>query len=217
MTEQAPACTCCQPPGWRSPAGRRGGHAALPPALARRSFLGMAAAGAAGFALSPRLARAQSAAPYQAMLLSCVDPRTQSPIAAWMDKPEAASHSASLTGKYSQFTIAGAAVGVIAPHFPKRWGETFWENFGASVQLHRIENLVVVDHANCGALRLAYGDEVYKNPKLELEAHRADVAALKRELSIRHPEVGFQAWFLGRDSAGRFTAWQNLIAGPVIG
>ncbi|MDE2515542.1 MAG: hypothetical protein KGL12_05920 [Rhodospirillales bacterium] len=202
MTTHPNACTCCAD--------------MLPPGFDRRGFLRLAGLGAAGLALAPRRARAEPP-PYKALLLSCVDPRTQAPVADWMNQPAAASHRGSLQGQYSQFTIAGAAVGVIAPAFPKAWSETFWENFSASVQLHRIENLIVVDHANCGALRLAYGEDVYKNPKLELEAHRADVAALQRELSIRHPDAGFQAWFLGRDGAGRFTAWQNLIAGPVIG
>ncbi len=49
------------------------------------------------------------------MLLSCVDPRTQAPIVNWMNMPVADSHAGSLEANYSQFTIAGAAVGVVAP------------------------------------------------------------------------------------------------------
>ncbi|HUA76910.1 MAG TPA: hypothetical protein VMA86_04510, partial [Acetobacteraceae bacterium] len=75
---------------------------------------------------------------------------------------------------------------------------------------------VVVDHSNCGAVGIAYGQDVLNDPKLELEAHMAAVTELKRELSIRHPDAGFQAWYVARDSAGRFTEWKTLIAGPVI-
>ena len=200
MTTHPKPCPCC---------------ALLPPGVSRRGLFRVAA-GAAGLALAPRLARANAAPPYKALLLSCVDPRTQTPIARWMSKPVAESHAVDLEGKYSQFTIAGAAVGVIAPAFPKAWSKTFWENFSASIQLHRIENLIVVDHANCGALGIAYGQDVLDNPKLELEAHMADVTELKRELSIRHPDVNFQAWFVARDFDGRFTKWRNLIPGPVI-
>ena len=185
--------------------------------LARRGFLRFVAAGAAGLMLAPPVACAAASAPYKAMLLSCVDPRTQAPIASWMNMPVADSHAGSLEGKYSQFTIAGAAVGVVAPAFSKAWGETFWDNFGASVQLHRIENLVVVDQGNCGALGIAYGQDVLNEPKLELEAHMADVTELKRQLSIRHPDVGFQAWYIAQDSGGQFTVWKTLIAGPLIG
>lgn len=198
------ACACCQPP-------------LLLPSLDRRRFLGLAAAGAAGLALAPRGAAAQTPKPYTAMLLSCVDPRTQAPVASWMNQPVEHSHATSLLGRYSQFTIAGAAVGVIAPAFPKAWGETFWENFSASIELHTIKNLLVVDHANCGALGIAYGKDVLDDPKLELQAHMAVLTEFKRQLSIRHPTVGFQAWYVARDAAGRFTEWKNLIAGPIIG
>lgn len=202
MLEHHAACPCCRAP-------------MAPPGLDRRNFLRFAAIGAAGVALAPRLARAQAPSPYKGMLLSCVDPRTQAPIASWMDQPVADSHSTSLKGKYSQFTVAGAAVGVVAPAF-KAWRETFWENFGASIQLHKIKNLMVVDHANCGALGIAYGQDVLKDPKLELEAHMNDVTELKRELGLRHPDIAFQAWYVARNAEGRFSEWKVLIAGPVI-
>src|SRR5215469_12980184 len=99
----------------------------LPHHLDRRDFFRFAAIGAAGLVLAPRLVRAQESTPYKALLLSCVDPRTQAPIANWMNQPAAGSHTASLEGQYSQFTIAGAAVGLVAPAF-KAWRETFWDN-----------------------------------------------------------------------------------------
>jgi carbonic anhydrase len=206
MAAQFLPCVCCRVP-------------MLPPGLDRRHLL--LGATAAGLTLASRIARAQgtavpSSTPYKAMLLSCVDPRTQAPIADWMNKPVSESHASSLQGKYSQFTIAGAAVGVVAPYFSDAWRETFWDNFSATIQLHRIENLIVVDHSNCGAVGLAYGVDVLNDPKLELDAHMDDVTELKRQLSIRHPDAGFQAWYVARDSAGTFTEWKNLIPGPVI-
>jgi carbonic anhydrase len=65
---------------------------------------------------------------YEAMVLSCIDPRFQEPVATYTAGRQ-------LTGKYSQFTIAGASIGVVAPAF-KEWHKTFWDNLGASIQLH---------------------------------------------------------------------------------
>ncbi|HME20081.1 MAG TPA: hypothetical protein VKI44_01725 [Acetobacteraceae bacterium] len=149
------------------------------------------------------------------MLLSCVDPRTQTPIAAWMNAPAAGSHTIGLDGKYSQFTVAGAAVGVTAPAFAG-WETTFWDNIGASVQLHGITTLIVVDHGNCGALGIAYGQRVLDDPKLEWAAHLADAKKLKEELALRHPDLDYQAWFVDRDTNGRFNQWKVLVAGPEI-
>ena len=181
----------------------------------RRGFLRLAAAAGVGVALPTVVGRAQSSG-YRAMLLSCVDPRTQSPIAAWMDGPAPGSHAISLDGKYSQFTIAGAAVGVVAPAF-EGWEKTFWDNLGASVQLHGITTLIAVDHGNCGALGIAYSAHVLDDPELELAAHLADAMRSKEELAYRHPDLDYQAWFVDRDPAGRFSKWKTLVAGPEIG
>src|SRR6185369_7972766 len=96
------------------------------PGLQRRGFLRLAAATGVGLALAPVVGRAQGTG-YRAMLLSCVDPRTQAPIAAWMNAPAPGSHAIGLEGKYSQFTVAGAAVAVVAPAFAG-WEKTFWDN-----------------------------------------------------------------------------------------
>ena len=49
---------------------------------------------------------------YKAMVLSCMDLRFQSKVSNYLKRRK-------LTGKYSAFTIAGAAVGVTAPKFKK--------------------------------------------------------------------------------------------------
>jgi hypothetical protein len=89
-------------------------------------------------------------------------------------------------------------------------------NIGASIQLHGITALIAVDHGNCGALGIAYGQRVLDDPKLELAAHLADAQKLKEELAIRHPDLDYQAWFVDRDSNGRFNKWKTLAAGPEI-
>jgi carbonic anhydrase len=182
--------------------------------LPRRGFLRLATCAGVGLALAPVVGRAQGKQ-YRAMLLSCVDPRTQTPIAAWMNAPAPGSHAISLDGKYSQFTVAGAAVGVIAPAFAG-WETTFWDNLGASIQLHGITNLIAIDHGNCGALGIAYGQRVLDDPKLEWAAHLADARKLKEELEVHHPDLDYQAWFVDRDANGRFNQWKTLVAGPEI-
>jgi carbonic anhydrase len=182
--------------------------------LQRRSFLRLATATGVGLAMAPVAGQAQGSG-YRAMLLSCVDPRTQAPIASWMNAPAPSSHAIGLEGKYSQFTVAGAAVAVVAPAFAP-WAKTFWDNIGASVQLHGITALIAVDHGDCGALGIAYGQRVLDDPKLELAAHLADVKKLKEELAVRHPDLAFQAWFVDRDANGRFNQWKTLLAGPEI-
>ena len=44
-----------------------------------------------------------------------------------------------LLGKFSAFTIAGAAIGVTNKKF-KKWHSTFFDNLIISIKLHKIEN-----------------------------------------------------------------------------
>ncbi len=72
------------------------------------------------------------------MVLSCIDPRFQHLVYNHLKKKK-------LTGKYSAFTIAGAAVGVTHNKF-KKWHKTFYDNLETSIQLHNIEKLIVINH-----------------------------------------------------------------------
>ena len=86
---------------------------------------------------------------FKAMVLSCMDPRFQYLVHNHLKKKK-------LAGKYSAFTIAGAAVGVTHSKF-KKWHNTFYDNLATSIQLHKIEKLIVINHKDCGAAKIANG------------------------------------------------------------
>src|SRR5687767_11361053 len=120
----------------------------------RRRFLITTAGGLAAAALWPSFALAASGK-YDAMVLSCIDPRFQETLRNHLADRK-------LTGKYSQFVIAGSAIGVVAPAF-KDWHKTFWDNLGASIQLHAIEKVIVINLHDCGAAEIAYGKAAVAN------------------------------------------------------
>src|SRR5258706_16098743 len=97
------------------------------------------------------------------MVMSCIDPRLQEPVC----KYTAGRH---LTGKFSQFTIAGAAVGVVADAF-KEWHKTFWDNLATSVELHGVEKVIVINHRDCAAAKIAYGEAAVANAAAETATH----------------------------------------------
>ena len=119
---------------------------------------------------------------YKAMVLSCMDPRFQFPVFKFIKKKN-------LINKHSSFTIAGSAVGVTHSKF-KKWHQAFLDNLKTSIKLHKINRLIVVNHEDCGAIKLAENnkdyneDDIHKNsfkklekivnkkfPKLKLEFH----------------------------------------------
>jgi carbonic anhydrase-like protein len=158
--------------------------------LGRRQLVTAAAAGVAAFALSPYLALAAEGE-YEAMVLACIDPRMQEPVHKYTVEQN-------LTGKFSQFVIAGAAIGVVAPAF-KDWHKAFWDNLATTIQLHHIKSVIAIDHRDCGAARIAYGEASIANPQVETQTHRAALAEFRKQVGERHPALGVQTGLMSLD------------------
>src|SRR6202045_2647951 len=147
--------------------------------LDRRHFFQLAAS-AGLLALSPSLSLAAEG-DYDAMLLSCIDPRMVTPVYKYMDQR-------GLTGQYSQLVIAGAAIAVVAPKF-EVWRPAFWDNLATTVQLHHIKRLIAIDHRDCGAAGIAYGAAGLADPQIETETHRKVFDEFRKEATNRKPEL----------------------------
>jgi len=157
--------------------------------LTRRNVLrGLGAAGA--MLTVPRLARAATGN-YEAMVLSCIDPRLQEPVHKYTE-------SRGLTGQYSQFVIAGAAVGVVAEPF-KDWRKAFWDNLATSVQLHGINAVIAIDHRDCGAAKIAYGDAKIATKEIETATHRDALMEFRRQVNERQPKLKVETGLMALD------------------
>ena len=117
---------------------------------------------------------------YKAMVLSCMDPRFQPIVYNYLKKRK-------LSGKYSSFTIAGAAVGVTATKF-KKWHKTFWENLNTSIKIHKIEKLIVINHKDCGAAKIVNGKKEFNNLN-ELKIHQTSFNKIKKLIKKKHPKL----------------------------
>jgi carbonic anhydrase len=159
--------------------------------LGRRAFMKLA--GGAGLLAAMPFAAFAAGGKYDAMLLSCIDPRMPEPTLDYMK-------GRGLLGRYSQFTIAGAAIGAVAPAFAG-WHKTFWDNLAASIELHRITRVIALDHRDCGAARIAYGTDSIANPQREAETHRAALIEFRREAKERHPELAVETGLMALDGS----------------
>ena len=117
---------------------------------------------------------------YKAMVLSCMDPRFQTKVSNYLKRRK-------LIGKYSAFTIAGAAVGVTASKF-KKWHTTFWENLNTSIKIHKIEKLIVINHKDCGAAKIVNGKKEF-TPHNETKIHENSFEKIKLNLKKKHPRL----------------------------
>ena len=128
---------------------------------------------------------------YKAMVLSCIDPRFQPIVNNYLKKKK-------LNGKYSAFTIAGAAVGVTANRF-KKWHKVFWENFDTSVKLHNIKKLIVINHQDCGAAKIINGKKEFSLIN-ETKVHKTSFQKLKKIFKKKYPKLSIELKIISLNS-----------------
>ena len=117
---------------------------------------------------------------YEAMVLSCIDPRFQAKVYKYLKNKK-------LTGKYSSFTIAGAGVGVTHKKF-KNWQSTFLENLSTSIKIHKIKKLIVINHEDCGAAKIVNGKKEF-NSTIEKKIHKDSFKKIKSIMDRKFPEL----------------------------
>ena len=128
---------------------------------------------------------------YQAMVLSCMDPRFQPIVYNYLKKKR-------LNGKYSAFTIAGSAIGVTANKF-KKWQKSFWDNFDTSVKLHNIKKLIVINHRDCGAAKIINRKKEFSRIN-EIKIHRNSFQKIKKIFKKKYPKLKIELKLISLNS-----------------
>ena len=128
---------------------------------------------------------------FEAMVLSCIDPRFQTKVYKYLKNKK-------LLGKYSSFTIAGAGIGVTHKRF-RRWHSTFWDNLDTSIKLHRIKKLIVINHKDCGAAKIANGKKEF-SPTNEKKIHKESFSKIKKQIKKRFPKLKIELNFISLNS-----------------
>ena len=169
-------------------------HGPQPPAEGRRHFLHIAALGAGvsllAAAAGPREALA-AAAGTDALLLSCMDFRL-------MDDIERYMAGRGLRDRYDHVVLAGASLGAITDRYPA-WNKTFWDHLDIAIQLHKVHQVIVMDHRDCGAYKVILGPAHAQDPVLERSTHAVQLQRLKAQINKRHPALAVETLLMGLD------------------
>jgi carbonic anhydrase len=111
------------------------------------------------------------------LLLSCMDLRLLDEIMQFMDQD-------GLTNRYDHVILAGAALGALGGGQTQyaHWQQTFFDHLQAAYELHRIKDVYIVEHRDCGAYRMFLGaDGEFGDDEAEDEAdcHRRYAVQLR--------------------------------------
>lgn len=152
--------------------------------LCRRGLL----AGVLGASLLPGAARAQEQN-VTALAITCIDYRL-------VEEASRFFAARNLTRDYDLVSLAGASLAAVSGRFPSS-NAAFWDHVGIARQLHNIRKVIVLDHRDCGAYRVAFGDAVAGES--ELARHREVMVQARARLSELHPGLDSEFYLMALD------------------
>ncbi len=153
--------------------------------LSRRGFASLAV-GAAGLAALSRPAMA--AADIEALALTCIDYRL-------IDDAVRFFNSMKLRNEYDQVELAGAALAAVSPKFPSS-NQAFWDHVAIAKTLHNIKKVIVVDHRDCGAYKVAFGDAYAGKGEAETAQHKGVMLEAQAMLKAKFPDLGSEFYLM---------------------
>jgi carbonic anhydrase len=115
----------------------------------------------------------------KALVLSCMDFRFVNDANYFLNKTH--------KDDYNKFSLAGASLGYNQDKF-KEWGVTFDKHIELSKQLHDIDEIIVVDHMDCGAYRILY-DSPDMSKEEEYQLHRKNLNKFRELINKKHPSL----------------------------
>ena len=154
----------------------------------RRQMLGLAA-GAAGVALLPM--KAEAAGGVTALAFTCIDYRLVDDAVRFFDRQK-------LTNDYDQVSLAGASLAAVSDKFPES-NAAFWSHIAIAKQLHNIKKVIVVDHRDCGAFKVAFAKDYKGDGAGETAQHKQVMLAVKDKLHKMHPDLQSEFYLMALD------------------
>jgi hypothetical protein len=144
---------------------------------------------------SPKTARALPAAAEgtDALLLNCMDYRLVDDVTHYMD-------GRGMSDKYDQVILAGASLGVASDKFPA-WAETFWQHLDIAIQLHHVHQVIALDHRDCGAYKVALGQDFAKYPEAELAVHTQHLLQFRELVKLKQPALEVELLLMALDGS----------------
>jgi carbonic anhydrase len=154
----------------------------------RRQLLGALGGSALGVSLAA--SRAESAT-VTALAITCIDYRLVDDAVKFFD-------SRKLTNDYDLVSLAGASLAAVSAKFPSS-NAAFWDHIAIARQLHAIKKVILVDHRDCGAYKVAFGKDFHGEGAAERTQHKGVMMEVQAKLKKLHPGLAAEFYLMGMD------------------
>ena len=61
--------------------------------------------------------------------------------------------------------------------------------------------MIAIDHRDCGAAKIAYGDDSISTPQKEDATHKAALAEFRKQVAERYPQLGVEIGLMALNGA----------------
>ena len=127
----------------------------------------------------------------KALVLTCMDFRFVNDTVQFLNKE--------YNDAYNKFSLAGSSLGYNQNTFPE-WSVTFDKHIELAKDLHDIDEIIVVDHMDCGAYRILY-DNPSMSKEEEYDLHRKNLAKFKAIMNKNHPSLKVSTFLVDTDGS----------------
>jgi carbonic anhydrase len=116
----------------------------------------------------------------KAMVLSCMDFRFVTDKVNFLN-------NMGYKDDYSKFVLAGSSLGYNQDDFPE-WSKSFDKHVELAMDLHKIDEVIVVDHMDCGAYRILYDNQSMSKEE-EHKLHQKNLNKFKSLINKKFPSL----------------------------
>jgi carbonic anhydrase len=127
----------------------------------------------------------------KALVLSCMDLRVHDEMAVHLQEQQR------LRDEYDHVILAGASLGATTKAKP-HWNQTFWDHLELAQKLHKIDEVHLFEHQDCGAYALLLPERAAElsDPRKEEAVHKEVSAELAAEIERRFPGLTVKAFYV---------------------
>ena len=128
----------------------------------------------------------------KAIVLNCMDFRLIDDLERFLD-------NSGYNNNYDDFILAGASLGYNQQVYPS-WREIFNTHVELAEQLHEIQEIIIIDHMNCGAYKKFYNKQSFTDSE-ERALHIKNLKKAQRILKKRFPKLTVKKYLMKLDGS----------------
>ena len=128
----------------------------------------------------------------KAIVITCMDFRLIDDAVRYLDKE-------GYNNNYDEFILAGSSLGYNQKTY-NAWTETLDKHIELAQQLHKIKEVIVIDHMNCGAYKIFYNKKSLSEAE-ELQLHKENFTKFRETVNKKYPHLKVKTLLMKLDGS----------------